>query len=124
MNKKGPKIDNYRKMRKKGNFHIFQKEPKMIQKREVYKDDKKRSKIQLIFTKKEESRSKKIEKREKKRKRSTQTSLTLQISKCQNIHVMLSYAKKATKCRYKTKKGAIFICFYTRFKVLYRRNHF
>ena len=93
MNKKGPKIDNYRKMRKKGNFHIFQKEPKMIQKREVYKDDKKRSKIQLIFTKKEESRSKKIEKREKKRKRSTQTSLTLQISKCQNIHVMLSYAK-------------------------------
>ena len=28
MNKKGPKIDNYRKMRKKGNFHISQKKGK------------------------------------------------------------------------------------------------
>ena len=80
MNKKGPKIDNYRKMRKKGNFHIFQKTSK----------NEKFAKMKTKFKKNNKKRRKK---KRKKRKGSTQKSLTSQNSECQNIHVMLSYAK-------------------------------
>ena len=86
MNKKGPKIDNYRKMRKKGNFHIFQKKS---QKREVCKDDKNVQNTKLFFKKNDKKRRKK--KRKKKKTEHTIISHTAS-SGAQNIHVMLSYA--------------------------------
>ena len=66
MNKKGPKIDNYRKMRKKGNFHIFQKRAK----NEKFAKMIKMFRTQQIFLKKERK------KREKKRKKTEHTIIS------------------------------------------------
>ena len=87
MNKKGPKIDNYRKMRKKGNFHIFQKTSK----------NEKFAKMKTKFKKQQKKTKKRIEK--EKKTEHTIISHNFRNSEHQNIHVMLSYAKITQKTK-------------------------